>query len=178
MSLETANGQTMVAELLDLLDEEIVLLDLRRRQLEALSEAIAVRDNDRLEMLLEEVERTLEMQAGVDAKLRALRASLAEEMAGPGRVPLRDDEVRLSDLARMLGGERRQAIERRRTEIVRLAGELRTQHLRTAVLLTECGRINRLLLEAIFPQSRSVTTYGEGGSSSWRPDTGLVDAER
>ena len=168
----------MIAELLDLLDEEIVLLDLRRRQFEALSEAIAMRDNDRLEVLLEEIERTLEMQTGVDAKLKILRASLAEEMAGPGRAPLRDEEVRLSDVARRLGGKRRRAIEDRRAEIVRLAGELRTQHLRTAVLLTECGRINRLLLEAVFPHSRSVTTYSEGGSSSWRPDTGLVDAER
>lgn len=178
MSFQTPSGQAMIGELLGLLDEEIVLLDLRRRQLEALSEAIVVRDNDRLEGLLEEIERTLEVQTSTDGKLKALRAALAEKMAGPGGVPLRGEEVRLSALAQRLEGEQPQALEDRRRQIVQLAGELRTQHLRTAILLTECGRINRMLLEAIFPRSQSVTTYSEGGSSSWRPDTGLVDAER
>ena len=168
----------MIAELLDLLDEEIVLLDLRRRQLEALSGAIVLRDNDRLEGLLEEIEQTLEVQASVDGKLKALRGALAEKLTAPGGAPFRAGEVRVSAVAERLEGEQRQALEKRQRQIVHLAGELRTQHLRTAILLTECGRINRMLLEAIFPHSQSVTTYSEGGSSSWRPDTGLVDAER
>ena len=49
--------------------------------------------------------------------------------------------------------------------------------MRTVMLLGECARINRMLLEAMFPHSEGVVTYGAGGAEPWQPDAGLVDAE-
>ena len=64
-----------------------------------------------------------------------------------------------------------------RQRIVELTDALRKQHLQTVLLLAECARFNRLLLESILPGGEMVMTYGTGGSDLWRSGTGLVDTE-
>jgi len=68
-------------------------------------------------------------------------------------------------------------LEDRRQQIIVLTSKLRQQHLETCLFLLESSRINRLLLESLFPDSEPVVTYGADGQDQWRPDTGLVDAE-
>ena len=164
--------RTHVGELLTILDEDIQLLDLRRSQLEALSVAIVERDDARLEALLNEIQQMLELQAGVDLRLDRIRGALAGDLSLPVQ------RVKLQALAGLLQGRDRAEIESRRRRIVELSERLRQQHLQTSVLLSECARVNRLLLEALFPQSKGVDTYGHDGPQRWWPDTGVVNAER
>ena len=58
-----------------------------------------------------------------------------------------------------------------------LAERLQLAHLRAVVLLGECARINRLLLESLFPASRTPATYSQGGAEPWGSGPGLLDAE-
>jgi len=161
----------LVDEMMAILDEEIGLLDGRRGQLEGLSGAILDRDEDAMEKLLCEMERTLRVQKTVDSKLEALRNTLADTLGCPPK------ELKLSALIGRLQGQRRAALEYRRQQIVVLTDKLRRQHLETCLFLLESSRINRMLLESLFPDSEPVITYGVEGADQWRPDTGLVDAE-
>lgn len=161
----------MVEELQALLDEEIALLDLRRGQLEELSKAIIRRDNDRLEQVLEEMERTQRIQAATDSRLNALRSALGAALGWQVA------EVRLSRLIGELPADARPALEHRRGRIVALADRLRQRHLETAMLLTECARINQRLLEGLLPRGQELTTYGAEGPSAWRQDAGWTDQE-
>ncbi|MFW6133280.1 MAG: hypothetical protein ACOC8F_05230 [Planctomycetota bacterium] len=160
-----------VARLAAVLDEEIDLLTARREQLERLIAATPAHDEPVMERLLAEMERTQRVQAVSDARLRAARASVAAALACDA------SELRLSGLIDRLDGADRERIERRRERIVSLVEAVRYEHIKAAMLLTECARVNRELLESLFPASTPVTTYGAGGQESWRPHTGLVDTE-
>jgi flagellar biosynthesis/type III secretory pathway chaperone len=160
-----------IASLGRLLDEEASLLDLRRSQLASLCGAIVDRDEDAVERLLEQIERAQELQAAADEKLDAIRRKLAECLDCP------NEEVKLSALIAALSEPQRTALAEQRRRIIELAERLQLEHMRTVMLLTECSRINRMLLESLFPDSQGVTTYSEAGPEPWRPEAGLVDAE-
>ncbi|KPK85895.1 MAG: hypothetical protein AMJ81_02480 [Phycisphaerae bacterium SM23_33] len=159
-------------QLLAILDEEIWLLELRRSQSDALSAALIQSDDARMEALLNEMHQTLQSQAHVDLRLNAVRRALADDLALPTQ------RVRLQLLIGRLHGRERAEMESRRQQIIDLAERLQRQHLQTSILLLECARINRMLLEALFPQSKGVDTYSSGGQERWWPGTGLVNAER
>jgi len=163
--------ESLLDELLGVLDAEAELLERKRRQLADLSDALVRRDDDATEGLLEQIELAGRQQESVDANLGALRRTLA------GRFGCRADELRLSDLIERLPADRAAQVDTRRRRIVDLAESLRAQHLRTALLLMECARINRMMLESMLPRGDTVMTYGAGGANLWRSETGLVDSE-
>jgi len=172
MSLSLPEVRARTARLLEALDGEIVLLARRQEQMAALSEAIVQRDEGRLEALLAEVAGTLSAQAEADERVRALQAELARRLGCP------PETARLGLLAERVGGREGSEMQSRRDRIVELADGLRRQHLRTSVLLTECARVNRRMLETLCPAARGVSTYDSGGREHWRPETGRVSAER
>lgn len=154
-----------------LLDEEIALLDVRRSQLASLCAAIVDRDDDAVERLLEQIERAQELQAATDRRLDALRQYLGEQLACP------QDDRRLSALIERLPEDQRAPLAERRERIIDLAERLQLEHMRTVILLGECARINRLLLESLFPDAEGLQMYSATGADAWQPETGLVDTE-
>jgi len=171
MILLTPYAKDLLSELNAVLDEEIALLSLRRSQMKLLSGAILDRDDAAVERILDEIERTGELQAQTDAKLGNLRNSLAGEFG------CQPEQMRLSRLLEAMSGQDRQALQQRRQMVAQLAGELQRQHLETAVVVFECARINRLLLECLCPSGGSVSTYGADGVGAWCSEGGLVDTE-
>jgi hypothetical protein len=161
----------LARELPALLDEQIALLTLKRSQLEALSTLLVQRDEDPMERLLAQMEQSQALQADTDLRLSALRSALADELGGPA------DSVRLGALLEYLPQGLRESVAFRREQIADLADQTRRQHLQTSLLLMECSRINRLLIEALFGQTRSCQTYDPSGAAAWQSDAGLVDAE-
>lgn len=157
-------------ELHHILDEEIRLLHERACQFDELYDAILHRQNDRMETLLAEMTATQQEQAKVDTSLDALRQLFARSLrCEPG-------QIKLSELADHIDNP--DAVLHKREQIILLSEALKKKHLNTAVLLTECARINRALLDGLLPENEpSLTTYGHGGSNPWRSNTGLVDAE-
>ncbi|MCK4277158.1 MAG: hypothetical protein KAX78_11620 [Phycisphaerae bacterium] len=171
MISNTPDAEVLIGRLAAALDEEIALLELRGSQLVALSEAILQRDEAGLQGLFEEMEQTQQTQAETDNKLLGLRKALGDILVCPL------ERVTLTWVVGQLSGEGRSQIESRLAKIVGLIDEVRKQHLETVMLLSECARINRMLLTTLFPGSETIKTYGQGGQTTWRPDTGLVDAE-
>lgn len=171
MIAATPGVLALVEEMLPVLNEEIALLTLRRAQLETLSKALIENDDKALERLLAEMEETQQIQADTERKLQALRAALANAVGcDPNR-------LRLASLMERLDDEHRAMLDYRRQRIILLVKAVRAQHLRTTMHLLESARINRMLLEGLFPRTQSVGTYDVHGSSCWHPDGGLVDAE-
>lgn len=157
-------------ELHHILQEEIRLLHERIAQFDELYDAILHRNNDRMETLLEEMTATQQAQAKVDTSLDALRNLFARSL---GCSPA---EIRLSELADHVHDP--QAVLHKREQIILLSESLKKKHLRTAVLLTECARINRSLLDGLLPaEEQGLSTYGHGGANPWRSNSGLLNAE-
>ena len=171
MNRLTEGAVELVDELVVLLDREIELLDKRHAQLEELSRATVRRDDEVLDPLLEQIERTQQVQTRTDLKLQALRSTLAATLGWAVA------ETRLARLIERLDGPRAAELDYRRQQIILLSERLKRQHMATVLVVTECARINRMLLESFFPEKRAVTTYGARGQSSWGLDVGLVDVE-
>ena len=171
MIAETAATGALFDELLAVLDQEIDLLRRRDAQLAGMSAAICQRDEERLEALLEDLERSQQRQAAADENLKALLTSLGQAVHCP------TEHLKLAALAAALPDQQRLALDCRRQEIILLTEKVCQKQLETMMVLSECARINRLLLSALFPDSEATMTYGVGGPEVWRPDTGLVDAE-
>ena len=164
--------EALVAELAGLLDNEIQILDLRGRQMAAMRRHVADRNDEALGGLMAEIEETRGYQEASERQLIGLRRTLAEAFGYDGA-----GELRLSWLIPRLDAKGQETIGYRRKRIVELAGRLRSEHTRTAALLRECMRINRLLLENLFPGDQMITTYGAGGKTAWQSEAGMVDTE-
>lgn len=170
-ALEQSPAREMVEDLLALLGQEIRLLQKRHEQFCELYEVILKRNNERMETLLEEMTRLQQDQADLDGRLQAVRGVLARAIGAP------EDAMRLGDLAHHLDPSRAQTLQSLRNQIIQLAEKLERKHLDTAVLLSECARVNRMLLEGLLPAPETVQTYGQKGNSPWSAGAGLVDAE-
>jgi flagellar biosynthesis/type III secretory pathway chaperone len=161
--------EPLVAQLLAVLDEEAALLELRRVQMEDLFGAIARRDDPSMERLLAAMEQAQARQGRTDQKLNAIRTSLGRQLGCPAR------ETRISLLARRLPAPWSGTLRRRARQLTDLAERLRRQHLETSFLLSECSRINRLMLENL-GVAGTLTTYQAGGATTWH-DGGIISAE-
>ena len=166
-----SNMDSQIGELLDALDEEIRLLELKCSQLAGLFGSLVDRDQETTEAVLEQMEQSQEPQISVDMRLGAIRRTLADAIGCETR------ELKLSKLISHLPPEQGRATDDRRRKIVDLTAKLRREHLQTAMLLNECIRINRTLLASILPSGDAVMTYSTEGSDIWRPETGLMDTE-
>jgi len=167
----TPDIQSLIEQLLRIMDEEIALLDVRRRQMGLLAEAILDSDDDAMEKLLSQIEHAQQQQSAVDLRLSAIRNTIALALK------MATDQMRLSWLIKQLPPQEAVEIEYRRQQIILLVSKFRRQHMTTAILLVESARINRMMLESIFPQGETVETYDAGGVRPWRRSAGLVDTE-
>ncbi len=164
--------QALLAELANLLDTEIKILDLRGRQMVAMRRHISDRDDAALGSLLAEIEETRDFQETSQYELLAIHRVLAQVFCYEG-----DGEMRLSWLIPQLSPNDQTLISYRRQQIVELSAVLHREHTHTSMLLRECMRINRLLLENLLPRDETAGTYEAGGRAAWRPQVGLVDTE-
>jgi len=166
-----APAESLARELTPLLDEQIALLTLRASQLDAMAKLLVDRNDTAMERLLEQMTQSQAMQADTDRRLAHAREAAAEALGYDVRT------VRLSVLERHVGVGLAEALAFRREQLADLAEQVRRKHMRTALLLVECARINRMLLEGLFGRSGSCRTYDPTGTAAWDTDAGLVDAE-
>ena len=163
--------QSLVDELIAVLDEQISMLELRQSQLETLTDAIAERCEEALGRLLNEIEQTQRYQETADVKLRAIRRTLGEFYHCDA------EKIKLSILAQHMDQSDRLAVEYRRQQIILLIGTLRGKHAQAVAQLVESARVNNMMLESLFPSNETVTTYDAFGAESWKSGAALVDSE-
>lgn len=171
MRLSSSHIQPLVHDFLAVLDEQIVLEEATVNHLKGLSEAILSRDDNGVQRLMDDAADTQERFSAVEARRRAAGRNLAQALHWTS-----EDTTLTRLVAEMPESELRQAVDERRRRLMGLVDEVRRQHLRTATILIESARINRAFLEALFPQTEGVKTYGSGGTSANHPGAGLVDA--
>ncbi|MBS3820571.1 MAG: hypothetical protein GVY16_04930 [Planctomycetes bacterium] len=171
MTPQAAGFETMVDDLLALLQTEADMLSLRREQMCELYDTILANNDARMESLLAEMASAQQDQTKLDEQLDTIRGVLARLLELPTAA------LKLGVLAERLSGDRRRRLREMHGVIVDRAEQLKIQHLNTALVLGEAARLNRMLLDGLFPKAGEVRTYGTDGKQGWRSATGLVDAE-
>lgn len=175
IQLEEAT-EALVGELQSVLDEEIDLLERKRRLLEELSSAMVERDEAAIESLLDQFDQAQQRQGATDVRLAAVRSSLAESLGVKTNID--GAKVRLSDLVRLLPVSMAALLEVRRKQVQMLVESVRRQHMQTTMLLVESARLNRVMLESMIRGGSGLTTYRPGGKDDWHGRGGLLDTQR
>jgi len=159
--------QTQVTALLDVLDEDIRHVEDTLVRLDTLRELLIKRDNDALEKLLVETRKQSENYVATELRRQGVRRDLAKELGWTER-DLTVTKL-LPHVAEPLAG----ALTERQTRLKALISRLKREHTLTAMLILDCRRFNRSLLDVFLgPAAKTGAVYSPTGSV--RPPTGTA----
>jgi hypothetical protein len=160
----------MVDELLGVLDADIEHLHRGLSWLDELRALVVKRDEAGLCRLLE----TIRLESDGCAANEQKRQSIRKELAGI--LGCEQRQLTLSLLENFAPEERKADIVERKENLRTLAGQLKKEHRRTAMLLSDCARINGLLLKSILECGRcGAALYDASGAKTRQGDAGFVN---
>lgn len=165
--------EKLVDDLLGALDEDARQLEATLSYLDQLRGFVIKRDESSLRALLETIEAERKFYTANESKRQRIRQELAVVL-GCSR-----EEMNLSRLELSVPPSRQRAVSEKKTRLRALAEKLRTEYLRTTMLLSECVRLNRLMLKGIFGAGcdRIGITYTADGNAKWQMDRSIVSAK-
>lgn len=171
--LKSEEFEKLVDDLLSVLDEDIRLVEKALSRLDEIRGFVIKRDEVSLRGLLKDIEGDRGYYVANESKRQQVRDELAAALGCSA------EAVNLSKLERAqlrMPPEKRTALSEKKTKLKTLVEKLKTEHLRTAMLLSECVRLNRLLLKGIFGFDSQAVTYGADGNTKWQAGRSIVSA--
>jgi len=167
-----ATIETHVTALLDVLDDDIRHVETSLLRLDALRGLLIKRDDEALAKLLEEVHRQGEAYAVTECRRQELRCDLAKDLGW------KEKELTLTKLLTRLTGHSRTALAERQTRLKTLIAQLKREHALTTLLIADCGRFNRSLLQVFLgPVGKAGTTYSPTGAARHPTGTALLNLQ-
>lgn len=160
--------QPLVRSLVQTLDRDIVQIRHSLTLLESLRVLVIKRDETGLSALLSEVRQQNRSNGQCETQRQVLRERLGAMLGyEPGAMTL-------SHLLGHLSGTPHADVSQKREELQHLLEQLQQQWELTHVLLRDCARLNRRLLNAFFAQT-GPGTYGPGGIKQTQAQTHAVN---
>jgi len=164
--------QEKVAALLDVLDEDIRHIEVALSRLDTLRTLLIKRDDASLEKLLDEIRKETETYATNEQQRQMLRKAIATHLGRNGT------DLTLSEIQTLVEGSSRKALQDRQVRLKSLTAQLRREYTVTAVLLSDCARFNRSLMQAFFgPGSQGGITYSPSGTTRQQSHTTLMSMQ-
>jgi hypothetical protein len=161
-----------IDELLAVLDTDIRHIQQNLSYLNELRSYVIKRDDASLSKLLELIRGRSDSYRSQELKRQSVREELADALGWSL------EQVTLSALGSSLPKGKREQVTRKREQLSSLIQELKKEHLSTALLLSECARINRTLLKEIFNLGNSGTVYyGSNGAAKRQSDMAFVNLQ-
>ena len=161
-----------IDELLAVLDTDIRHIQQNLSYLNELRSYVIKRDDAALSKLLELIRGRSDSYQSNELKRQSVRKELA------GALGWSLEQVTLTALVSGLSREKREQVTRKKEELSSLIKDLKKEHLSTALLLSECARINRMLLKEIFNLGNSGTVYyGSNGAAKRQSDMAFVNLQ-
>ena len=154
----------------DRLEKDAEQLEQSLLRLNELRTAVIKRNDLLLAKLLESVRQDSQAYKSQTLKRRLLIKELSAVL------DCNLSELTLSKLESILSGGKKGLVAERKEELRSLTKQLKTEHLATTRLLSECIRFNRSLIKSIFNNDiTGVVTYDSGGSSRLSSDKAFVN---
>ncbi len=170
MKTAEVDKENKVNELLTVLDKDIEHMQQSISYLNELRSLVIKRDDVALSKLLERIQSETNSYQDHQLKRRSIRKELASIF------DCNSEQMTLSKLEANLPEEKKAQVTIKKTKLQALVKELRKEHISTALLLSECGRFNNLLLKSILGLGKSGTvTYNSNGATKRQTDTVFVN---
>lgn len=172
MKTTTFEIESKVNELLAVLDMDIEHIQESLSRLNELRGLIVKRDEREMEELLE----SIQTESGVYVNNESKRQSIRKKLAGVLGFKLKN--MTLAALEDVLEGEKRIELSERKEKLKPLVEQLKKEHLRTSMLLSDCARFNSLLLRNILnPGNTETVTYSSNGITKRHRDNSLMNLQ-
>ncbi len=172
MKATSISIENNIDELLAVLDTDIRHIHQSLSYLNELRSSVIKRDDAALGRLLELIRGMSEDYRSHESKRQLVRKELA------GALGCSFQQVTLTRLEAILPSDKREQVARKKAELASLIQQLKKEHLSTALLLSECARINRMLLNEIFNMGNSGTVYyAPNGAAKRQNDTAFVNLQ-
>ena len=172
MKTATIEIESKVDQLFGVLDEDIRYIQGNLSRLNELRSLVVKRDDTSLRKLLESIQSDLNSYKDNELKRRLLRKELAIAFE------CGFEQMTLSRLEVELSGEQKAEVAKRKSKLQTLAEKLKKEHLSTAMLLSDCGRFNSVLLRSILELGQAGTiTYSPKGSAERQTNPAFVNLQ-
>jgi hypothetical protein len=170
MSSITVKIEEKIDELIDVLDQDADHLKRNLSRLNELRIHVIKQDDKALAGLLEKIRTGTEVYKKHELKRKTIQKELAHALDSD------INQITISKLESLLPKEKSELLSQRRITLKSLVMELKKEHVRTSLLLTDCARFNRLLLEKVFDFAKTDTiTYNSSGMAKREGDTTFVN---
>ncbi len=157
-------------ELLAILDKDIQHIQKSLLRLNKIRNLVITRDDAALGELLQNIRTEADSYIAIESQRRSIRISLANVIG------CSVEQMTLSSLETMLPEEKKAQVEDRKTKLRELIVELRKEHLRTTLFVSDCARFTRQLLKSLFDLGgKEMVFYKPGGITRSRTNTNLVN---
>jgi hypothetical protein len=172
MKAETASIEEKVDRLLVCLDKDVQYMQESLLQLNEMRRLVIKRDEAALGKLLLSIQADAGLYRQHELGRKAIRKELADFL-GYGI-----EQVTLSALRASVPEEKKEQLTQMKEKLRALCVELKKEYLSTALLLAECARFNKLLLNGIFNlgQAESVH-YNSNGATKRQIDMAFVNLQ-
>lgn len=161
-----------VDELLICLDKDIENLQKNLSNLDELRSLVIKHDDVALGQLLEKIRA----ESDSYKKHEINRQSIIEQLSKYFNCNIKD--VTLSKLGEFVPEAKKNHIIQSRIKLKTLTGKLRKENSRTALLLSECARFNKLLLKSIFNIGNTEAVfYNANGAARKRDERAFVNLQ-
>jgi len=156
----TFDIEDKINELIVVLDIDIAHLQESLLRLNDLRMLVIKRDSDNLVKLLLMIESSTNSHKENEQRRQQICQYLAEA------VGIESKYVTLADIEQMIDVPMKMEVNRRRLKLNVLAAELKRDHLSVSMLMADCARINRMLLDTIFGggKGREISYSANGGA--------------
>lgn len=161
-----------VDELLAVIDEDMCHMRENLSRLDQLRSLVVKREDANLNKLLETIRLNANSHTTNDSKRQSLRRQLAVALG------CTFEQMTLTALETYLSAEKAEQVTQKKQELLVLAEKLKREYLKTTMLLSDCARFNRLLLDSIFNlRSTRTITYNSNGSTKRQNDTAFMNLQ-
>ena len=169
MNEQTVELSHKAEDLLGVLERDIEHIEWTALHLNELRSFVIKRDEQRLGRLLEDI-RIEAQEYSANEQRRCL---IRQEMAG--LLGFKPEELTLSVLRTRIAGPAKAAITESQQKLKALVERLQREYVSTVALLSDCARINLLLLKTVFERSRTgLVCYDSGGLTERRGDAAFM----
>lgn len=142
--MNTIAIEDKVDELLACLDKDAQRLQESLSKLTELRTLVIKRDDAALGKLLENIQAGTDRYRTLESQRQSIRTDLASALGCD------TEHITLSAIEKTLSKAKREQVRRMQSKLKSLVQQLRKEYLSTVLLVSECSRLNNMLLKSIF----------------------------
>ncbi len=170
MTEQSSELSQKVRELLDVLDRDIEQIERATSRLNELRELVIKRDEQALARVLEKIRTEAQDYQANEQQRSLIRQQLS------GLLGCKGDRLTLSVLQSRIAEPAKSAVAGIQQKLKTLVRRLQTEYVSTVTLLSDCARINAILLKIVFDRGQTgPICYDSTGSASRESDAAFMN---